>query len=478
MHTPTEEQTAIILAAQTSTENLLIDALAGAAKTSTLVMIAEALPDTEILCLAFNKKIAEEMTRRLPSNCKAMTLNSLGHRVWAEATGLRLTLKTDKTYTILKSLIDALPPEEKKSAYASFAELLRLIDFGKQCGFIPTGHYEKAKQLMNSEDFFSHIENRLTKLEEELITSATVESIKQAFAGVIDFSDQILMPTVFHGAFPRYPLVLIDEAQDLSALNHATLKKLVKKRLIAVGDPCQAIYGFRGAHADSMVMLAKEFSMTQLNLSISFRCPKAIVKHSHWRAPRMEFPAWAKEGEIHHWTSWYAKDLPESATILCRNNAPLFACAIKLLKNGRSAELSGNDVSKALAKIMSKFGDNKLLASVVLEKIDQWEQAQKTKTRKHGHGSISDRAECMRLFANQGENLGDALAYMEYLNRQHSPLKLLSIHKSKGLEFPDVFILDQHLISNEDQNPNLRYVAITRAQNSLTYIEMEDFNDN
>src|ERR1017187_4543484 len=134
---PTPEQLAIISAATTTSDNLLIDALAGAAKTSTLVMIAEALPDIEILCLAFNKKIAVEMQERLPKNCKAMTLNSLGHRVWPEATGRRLVLKTSKTYDTLKSLIEDLPPEEKKPAYDSMAELIKLIDFGKQCGYIP-----------------------------------------------------------------------------------------------------------------------------------------------------------------------------------------------------------------------------------------------------------------------------------------------------------------------------------------------------
>jgi superfamily I DNA/RNA helicase len=99
--TPTPEQLAIIEAAQHSTDNLLVSALAGAAKTSTLVLIAEALPDVDILCLAFNKKIATEMQERLPKNCKAMTLNSLGHRTWGDATGRRIRIESSKTYDIV-----------------------------------------------------------------------------------------------------------------------------------------------------------------------------------------------------------------------------------------------------------------------------------------------------------------------------------------------------------------------------------------
>ena len=73
--TPTSEQIAAVNAAKDSTANLAIIARAGAAKTSTLVLIGEALPQTDILCLAFNKAIAEEMTERLPPNCESKTLH-------------------------------------------------------------------------------------------------------------------------------------------------------------------------------------------------------------------------------------------------------------------------------------------------------------------------------------------------------------------------------------------------------------------
>ena len=65
--TPTQEQLDIIAAATDTSDNLIISALAGAAKTSTLELIANALPDVNIITLAFNKAIAEEMKSRLPS---------------------------------------------------------------------------------------------------------------------------------------------------------------------------------------------------------------------------------------------------------------------------------------------------------------------------------------------------------------------------------------------------------------------------
>lgn len=475
MFTLTGEQSAIVSRAKSTTDNILLSALAGAAKTSTLVLIAEALPDIQILCLAFNKKIALEMQERLPSNCKAMTLNALGHRTWYEATGRRPRIEASKTYNILKPLVDEAPRADKEILYENFAELIRVVDFSKSCGYIPTGKYEKAKRLMDDDDFFSHIEQKLTDLEIGVVRETVLISLKQAFDGLLDYNDQILMPTVFHGAFPRYPLTLVDEAQDLSALNHATLRKMIgTRRLIAVGDPNQAIYGFRGAHEESMEKLRQEFSMSEMSLTTSFRCPKAVVRHAQWRAPAMRWPEWAAEGEVKTLTRWSADDLPESATIICRNNAPLFGLAIKLLMAGRPVELHGKDVVASLTKVMRKFGGHDLSTSDVLDKIDLWEEQQKAKNKNRAHGSIEDRAECMRIFAHQGSTLGDALAYAQHLVQMHSPLKLMTGHKAKGLEFDNVFFLDQHLVGKDEQEPNLRYVIITRSKHILTYINSDD----
>jgi DNA helicase-2/ATP-dependent DNA helicase PcrA len=364
---------------------------------------------------------------------------------------------------------------DKNVLYETFAEMMRIVDFGKSCGYIPSGHYEKAKRLMDDDSFFNHIEQKLSPVEIEVVREATLVSLKQAFEGLCDYNDQILMPTVFHGAFPRYPLTLVDEAQDLSALNHATLRKMIgTRRLIAVGDPNQAIYGFRGAHEESMSTLRKEFDMTEMHLSISFRCPRSVVRHSHWRAPTMRWPEWAVEGKVKYLASWSPNDLPESATIICRNNAPLFKLAIKLLIAGRPVELHGKDVVASLTKVMRKFGGSDLRSVDVLDKIDLWEEQQKAKNKHRAHGSIEDRAECMRIFAGQGSTLGDALAYAQHMVTLHSPLKMMTGHKAKGLEFDNVFFLDNELVGIDEQDPNLRYVIITRAKQTLTYINSDD----
>lgn len=472
---PTPEQISIIEAAQDSERNLLISALAGAAKTSTLVLIAKALPATQMLCLAFNKKIAMEMTDRLPANCTAMTLNSLGHRAWAAGTGRRLSLDKSKTYTILAELISKLPAGEQSVAFESFSDTMRMIDSGASAGWIPDEYKNHGKRLVSNDEFFSVLEEEPTILQEQLIIEATCERLRQAFQGKIDFNDQILMPTVYSGLFPRFPLVLVDEAQDLSALNHSMLRKIARKRLIAVGDACQAIYGFRGAHEDSMSKMRQEFDMQELGLTISFRCPRAVVAEARFRAPHMQWPEWAKEGEVRSLTTWTAEDVPDNSTIICRNNAPLFSMAIKLLNAKRYPELVGNDIGKALLKVLEKFGDHALPRSEVLESIRLWREAKLVKAR--DKSKVHDQAACLTVFANEGETLGDAIAYAKHIFSMAGPVKLMTGHKAKGLEFDEVFFLDEHLIGDRGQERNLRYVIITRAKQRLTYVTSEGWVD-
>lgn len=474
---PTEEQEAILTAVKETDDNILISALAGAAKTSTLVLIAHALPRTAILCLAFNVRIAKEMQERLPSTCKAMTLNSCGHRAWANFLNKKfLEVDTRKTYRIVKQIIeDGLDGEAKRWAYSNMAQIMRDVDAGKSWGYVPTGHYPHAKRLMDDEEYFASLDEEPIDLHKEILQAAALISLKEAHQGVIDFGDQLLCPTVFPASFVQYPLVMVDEAQDLSALNHAMLRKLVKKRIIAVGDECQSIYGFRGAHEDSMSLLKKEFSMQEFILSISFRCPISVVLEARWRAPHMRHPDWAKPGRVEALGLWEQRDIPDHGVILCRNNAPLFSIAIRLLKSGRYPELVGNDIGKQLIKTLAKLGPTSMSKAETMGAIDMWEAEKLEKSR--NPGKVKDQAACLRIFADLGSTLGDAVAYAERVLAAAGPIKLMTGHKAKGLEFDDVFILDQYLIGKDPQDQNLRYVMQTRAKSTLTYIRSELFEE-
>lgn len=472
--TPTAEQEIILQHVRDTNDNLLISALAGAAKTTTLVLIAEAL-DKSTLCLAFNKRIATEMQERLPSQCVASTLNSLGHRAWAQILGRRLILDDRKTFRLLKARYETLEPDEARSITDSFLDLLHVIEDGKAGGYVPDDLFPQAKPLLTDDDIASG-EIVLSELEFQIVRDVSAASIREALTGTIDYDDQLLMPTCFPCSFPHFPVVMVDEAQDLSELNHAMLRKIVKRaRLIAVGDECQSIYGFRGAHSQSMELLRQTFSMTPLVLSVSFRCPISVVNEARWRAPHMQWPSWAKEGKVQNITKWRAEELPAGAVILCRNNAPLFRMAIALLKRGRYPELVGNDLAKSLIGAMKKLGPLSTPREQVLVLIDKWADKRKQKVRRKN--AVDDQAACMKVFAWEGANLGQAITYAEATLARSGPIKLMTIHKAKGLEFDDVFILDSFLIGEDQQDQNLKYVGQTRAKSTLTYITSEGLQD-
>lgn len=468
--TPTQEQESIIAAARETRDNLMIQALAGAAKTTTLRLIAEALPTTPILSLAFNKRIAADMQSRLPANATAQTLNSLGHRAWGRVVGGRLSLSEDKTSLILRDIIRNSGPDDREELWSSFSDITRAVRTAKNSGWVPDGEFPELRPLIGDEQFFASLDEAPSDLTVTTLRSLMIESYRQSLAGRIDFDDQILMPSLHPRAvFDYTPLVMVDEAQDLSSINHEMLGKIVKRRVIVVGDPYQSIYAFRGADERSMDTMRDRWNCTVLRLTTSFRCPIAVVREARWRAPEMRYPAWAKEGEVTALPSWSAGDIPDGATILCRNNAPLFSAAVRLLKSGRYPEIVGNDIGKRLITIMKKLGPAETPQDAALYLLTEWLEKNLTKSR--DESKTRDLHDCCRIFIEANDTLGNAITYAEHLMASKGRIQLMTGHKSKGLEFPEVFILDCETCNPKStQDRNLLYVMQTRAQERLVYI--------
>ncbi len=214
MHTPTPEQALIIEAARTTSDNLIINALAGAAKTTTLEMICHAITGIPILSLAFNKRIADEMAKRLPSHVEVRTLNALGHRVWAQAINKRLVVNSTKMHTLVRGITDELPRSVREEAYESMAETLKWLRLAKRDGYIPTKWAGIGHTLIEGPEFYDQYDENPTILQLSIVEEALEASIRNAYAGEIDFDDQLYMPVCFGGQWPKFPLVLGDEVQD------------------------------------------------------------------------------------------------------------------------------------------------------------------------------------------------------------------------------------------------------------------------
>lgn len=470
----TDEQTAILEAVTSSKENLIIQALAGCAKTTTLGLIARSLPSVETYAIAFNAAIVEELREKLPSDVEVLTINSLGHRAIGTYLKKKPNLDKSKIYGLTKKICGLFnfPDEFYKE---NFNDLLTSINMAKQLGYMPPSPTASYRPLMTRDDFHDYIAlSEHSEEEIEIIDKVLLESYASALRGYIDFGDQVLLPAIMQLPLPTPALTLVDEAQDLSPCNHYVLQKLVRnRRIIAVGDSCQAIYGFRGAEATSMSLLQGRFKMKELRLTVNFRSGTEIVENAKWRAPLFQARPDAPKGEVLYLANWTPSTIQPNSVILCRNNAPLFSAAVRLLKAGRAPEFVGKDVVQRLLKIMRSLGKPAMSAGQAIENLNTWKEKRDDKSREQG--VVKDQYECCLVFLRAATKLSDACDTLEALADRPGDFKLMTAHKAKGLEFDTVYFLDAKLCKDEGQDRNIRYVIETRARDSLQYITSKTY---
>jgi len=480
-HHWTTEQEDIFHAVRTTKDNILIEALAGAAKTTTLVELCKSL-EGNTLTLAFNKKIADEMAKKMPGNVTCSTLNSLGHRVWGQHLGKRLQVSMGKMHHLTIEAISSRERDEQDHLYDEMRDLRASIEGAKNHGHVPDALAAKlgtkCKPILSDEELIDMLPFDLSPAQVSVMFEVLTKSFNMALEGNIDFSDQLLLPTVMQCSFPIYSNVLVDEAQDLSELNHVMLSKTAKRRIIAVGDSLQAIYAFRGAHTEGMPLLRERFNMTTLHLSTTFRCPEAICDHVRHHAFRIQ--PWDlnpnNPGSVNYLSAWDMADVPDGSAILCRNNAPLFRMALRMLKAGRRPNVWGRDIAASLVKVLEGLGAPNMKRHDAILALEVYRQQKGAKLKKQSaKDALAERIECLLVFIEDADTLFGAITLAKEVFNYEGKVDLATGHKAKGAEWEDVFILDRHLLKDEGQDLNLAYVLATRAKRSLTYVDTEGY---
>lgn len=480
---PTAEQQVIIDAARHTTDNLLVNALAGTAKSTTIEMLCNRVTGIPILYLVFNKRNSDEAKKRMPGHVEVKTFNAIGHQVWSGVVGKRLSIDSGKMYQILKGVIDDLPRAQQSTARGEMAEILRWLRFCKRDGYVPRRWAGIGHPIHDDlDEWLATYDDEPEEHIRGLIRDCLDRSIEAAYAGGIDFDDQIYCPVIFGGTWPKFPLVCIDEAQDLSPLNHKMIEKLVHKRLIAVGDPWQSIYAFRGAVSNGMRALRDRWDMKEYTLSVTFRVPKKGVERAQARVPHFRAFDSLPDGHIEELKFWNADCIPDGAAIICRNNAPLFSCALKLLKNGRAIKLVGMDIGAGLIRILKKLGPLDMNDIQVRAAIDEWMRKELKRAKREE--TVYEKAECLRVLTEDHKTLNSAIFSAEALFKREGPIQLLSGHKAKGLEWDIVYHLDPWRIPSKfakvreelEQEMNVKYVIETRFKREMYLVDLEGFD--
>lgn len=240
----------------------------------------------------------------------------------------------------------------------------------------------------------------------------------------IDYDDMIWLPVVQGLSMARNDLLLVDECQDLNRCQQA-LAKAAGRRLILVGDPKQAIYGFAGADTESMPRMFEELSKLgagchKLPLTMTRRCGKAIVKKANELVPDFEafesnpegevlealYPTTEKDGKTQErpFEKTYLALVKSGDMVLCRVNAPLVSQCFRFLKRGIKANIQGRDVGQGLKGTIDKLNAVDLLD--LIRKIGDWLEVETSKERAKKFPSesrviaLQDRHDCLLAFAS------------------------------------------------------------------------------
>jgi len=302
-------QSTIFDAVANSNSNLAINAVAGSGKTTTIVEAARLL-EGDVAFLAFNKHIVGELERRLPSNVRAMTIHSLGYQALRRQTR-RLTMAEYKHADIVDALLNRTMVGRSaafKRSVGRLVELARLtltsLNDSDSIGEL-ISHHAISAQIAEAVEELSEIDpdgpwsygqvyDRVVSLSTRVVSEGIREYRE---SGKIDFTDMLYLPYALRIAPQRFSTVLVDEAQDLSAAQLA-LVIAAGERIIAVGDPAQAIQGFAGADNRSFANLVERTDAVELPLSVCYRCPTSHLMLAQSIVPHIEAREDAPAGRI------------------------------------------------------------------------------------------------------------------------------------------------------------------------------------
>lgn len=267
---------------------LLIVAGPGTGKTRTLthrishLIIRKNVPAENILAVTFTNKAAEEMQQRLTSllgeplvkEIAVATFHSVCvHILSTDGEGIGIppefSICSDKDRTIL--LRKAAPTYHRNRT----SEILEEISLAKS-NLLSPEQVEADNALANSRELAAVYRNYQERLRENHL---------------LDYDDLVFetvnlfegSPEILQKYQNKFAAIFVDEYQDINFAQHQFLKLLMGagSNLCAIGDPDQAIYGFRGANREFFLSFQEDFPDTAvINLSQNYRSTQLIVDAS------------------------------------------------------------------------------------------------------------------------------------------------------------------------------------------------------
>ena len=486
-------------------ENIAINAVAGSGKTTTIVSACKRLNASErdVIFLAFNKLIVEELKTKLRDYAYVSTLHAFGFSI------LKRLYNQPKYGMYIK--VDSW--KYQKYVRQNVFSLSRIITpdtdaakvFGFACNVDKLYALARINLIEHSENDLSQLRNLVDEHnllllfdEVEVVNILLADAYKMPKDWTIDYTDMIVLPLFHKEYIPTYKYVFIDECQDLSRAQRELMLCAAKNgRFIAVGDRNQAINGFAGADCSSFDKIADQPNTIELPLSVNYRCGTNMIKLAQEIVPQIKAHDGAIKGEVFH-VKQLTKDLfKPNDMVLCRTSAPLVGLCMKLIENGITAVVKGKDIGQDLKNLIENANTKDIKAllayleeekqkciNIIKEQRKCDDAAAKNAAK---YINLEDRCKCIENICMYSiENTTQLKSYINKIfsdENIENAVMLSTAHKSKGLEANRVMILlpnklplkyPQQQKWQEIQEMNLKYVALTRARKELIFVDLKE----
>lgn len=479
----------------------VVEAVAGSGKTTTLVEAVNHMQGS-VAVMAYNKKMGEELKKRLNGlpNVNCGTCHSFGFKTLFKSSIKPVLNTKGGIYSKVGMIVNnMLNPDTQYM----FAFLCKLVGLAKDAGIgilSQIDDHSVWQRLIDHHDLC--IENGEVDYQQAI--GLAIQALKTSTQDRvnIDFADMIYLPLYYGLKFDQYDWVLIDEAQDTNETRRALAKAMLAPngRLIAVGDPRQAIFGFTGADHDSLDRIRKDFDAVTLPLSTCYRCGKDIIAHAkEWNST---IEAYEGNGQGRVDSVNYDEFIKTVETlnlsgkdgIICRKNAPLIGLAFSLIRKGIACRIEGKDIGAGLAALAKKWKVQSL--NTLSDRLVAFANRECDKLNGKGQElkaeQLRDKVDTLLALVERCQSLGqqkvtDLLVMIEQMfsdsgDKFTNPnlVTLSSVHKAKGLEWSRVFLIGRQQFMpspyakqawQQGQENNLIYVAVTRAIDHLVEVE-------
>lgn len=505
--------------------NLMVKATAGAGKTTTLVETVKRMAARgvkSILVLAYGTGITAELRDRLKGVPGVKVQGTYGAgfalvgKLLRSAYGHQdITVEEGKYHTIVRDAVAAAYPQWLAEGQTELregevrAQLLKLVDYARTT--LTDANNQVA--LMEMAGAYN-LDYELCMIPAVApILAAGIAEAKQK--GIIDFTDQVWLPNVLRAELIackpwQYSAVLLDEAQDVSNAQRGVAQLSLYERngmFVGVGDPNQSIMGFAGADMRSFETTTRTFKATVLELPVCYRSDLAIIREMQRLVPGVQGRPDAPEGVVRslpirnlfgELKARVAQGQSSHIAGVCRTTAPLVSLCIELIKDRIPAQVKGRDIGEDLVGYLDKIAQ--LSGFDYMVNVREYaETFAAMQTRKHMQADGMGGLEVIPGRERQVQRIRDYVdALLVCWESFHAPtldalkreilslfsdnvrgITLMTGHRSKGLEFDHVFILESDKMrlswpgmtkDQQHQEFCVEFVMTSRARHELVKI--------